>query len=217
MNATKTLIATYPRRRPALSAAHQAIYEAEYKLNRNGDRFVEDLSKKLEGWMHRRVARAQGSPILEVGAGTLNHLRWERDVGAYDVVEPFTSLYADSPALALVRESYRTGQPLEWNRVHDLADFAYFNHSIHVAKGVGCSTCHGEIDNMPAVYQESTLQMEWCIACHREPGNFIRPKSEIYNMQWQDGDITADERLKLKEDYKIRSKEMLTSCSVCHR
>ena len=70
---------------------------------------------------------------------------------------------------------------------------------------------------MPAVYQENTLQMEWCINCHRNPEQFIRPKSKIFDMQWQDGDINADERAKLKVDYKIRSKEMMTSCSTCHR
>jgi hypothetical protein len=70
---------------------------------------------------------------------------------------------------------------------------------------------------MPAVYQQNTLQMEWCIACHRAPENFIRPKSEIFNMAWQDSDLNADERVKLKEQYKIRSKEMMTSCSTCHR
>jgi hypothetical protein len=70
---------------------------------------------------------------------------------------------------------------------------------------------------MPAVYQENTLQMEWCLACHREPEKFIRPKSEIYNMQWKDGDLETADRVKLKESYKIRSKEMLTSCSICHR
>lgn len=123
----------------------------------------------------------------------------------------------DSAALAPVRDSYATGKPIEWNRVHDLGDFVYFNHSIHVAKGVGCSTCHGQIDNMPAVFQENTLQMEWCIACHRAPENFIRPKSEVFNMQWQDGDIDQHQRDKLKIDYKIRSKEMMTSCSTCHR
>ncbi|MEP7037731.1 MAG: cytochrome c3 family protein, partial [Acidobacteriota bacterium] len=104
-----------------------------------------------------------------------------------------------------------------WERVHDLPEFAYFNHSIHIAKGVGCSTCHGQIDNMPAVFQENTLQMEWCLSCHREPEKYIRPKSEIYNMQWDGNDLSAEERLQLKADYKIRSKEMLTSCSTCHR
>ncbi|MDQ3323174.1 MAG: cytochrome c3 family protein, partial [Acidobacteriota bacterium] len=92
-----------------------------------------------------------------------------------------------------------------------------FNHSIHVAKGVGCSTCHGQIDNMPVVYQENTLQMEWCLSCHREPEAFIRPKSEIYNQEWNGNDLTPEQRRELWTDYKIRSTELLTSCSTCHR
>lgn len=126
-------------------------------------------------------------------------------------------LWAETPYLEPVRASFRENKPIEWERVHDLPSFAYFDHSIHIAKGVGCSTCHGQIDDMPAVFQQNTLQMEWCLACHREPEKFIRPKEEIYNMKWQDADLPADERLKLKEKYKIRSKEMLTSCSTCHR
>ncbi len=128
-----------------------------------------------------------------------------------------SQIWADSPYLEPVRASFRDNTPIEWERVHDMPDYTYFNHSIHVAKGVGCSTCHGQIDEMPAVFQENTLQMEWCLACHREPEKFIRPKSEIYNMQWQDGDLDSEERTKLKMDLKIRSKEMLTSCSTCHR
>ncbi len=126
-------------------------------------------------------------------------------------------LWSDSPYLEPIRASYRDNKPLEWQRVHDLPEFSYFNHSIHIAKGVGCSTCHGQIDNMPAVFQENTLQMEWCIACHREPEKYIRPKSEIYNMEWDGNDLSTEERNQLKADYKIRSKEMLTSCSTCHR
>jgi len=126
-------------------------------------------------------------------------------------------IWADSPYLEPVRASYRENKPIEWERVHDLPEYAYFNHSIHVAKGVGCSTCHGQIDEMPAVFQENTLQMEWCLQCHRNPENFIRPKSEIYNMEWKDADLTKDERDKLKKEYQIRSREMLTSCSTCHR
>ena len=128
-----------------------------------------------------------------------------------------SQIWADSPYLEPVRASFRDNKPIEWERVHDLPEYTYFNHSIHVAKGVGCSTCHGQIDNMPAVFQENTLQMEWCLACHREPEKFIRPKSEIYNMKWQDGDLDANERIGLKSDLKIRSKELLTSCSTCHR
>ena len=128
-----------------------------------------------------------------------------------------SQIWADSPYLEPVRASWRENKPIEWERVHDLPEFAYFDHSIHVAKGVGCSTCHGQIDNMPAVFQENTLQMEWCLACHREPEKFIRPKSEVFNMDWQVNDIDDAERAKLKVDYKIRSKEMMTSCSTCHR
>lgn len=128
-----------------------------------------------------------------------------------------SQIWSDSPYLEPVRASFRDNKPIEWERVHKLPGYAYFNHSIHVAKGVGCSTCHGQIDNMPAVFQENTLQMEWCIACHRSPEKFIRPRAEVFNMQWQDGDLNSDERTKLKADYKIRSKEMMTSCSTCHR
>lgn len=126
-------------------------------------------------------------------------------------------LWSDSPYLEPVRASYRDNKPLEWERVHDLPEFAYFNHSIHVAKGVGCSTCHGQIDNMPAVYQENTLQMEWCLSCHRNPEKYIRPKDKITDMTWQDSDLTTDERHQLLIDYKIRTPKLLTSCSTCHR
>jgi len=128
-----------------------------------------------------------------------------------------SQLWSDSPYLEPVRASFRDNKPIQWERVHDLPEYVYFNHSIHVAKGVGCSTCHGQIDNMPAVYQENSLQMEWCLACHREPEKYIRPKAEIFNMQWQDGDIDAAQRADLKKEYHIRTKEMMTSCSDCHR
>src|SRR4051794_6345021 len=128
-----------------------------------------------------------------------------------------SQIWNDSPYLEPVRTSFRDNKPIQWERVHDLPEFVYFNHSIHVAKGVGCSTCHGQVDNMPAVYQEHTLQMEWCLSCHREPERFIRPKSEIFNMQWQDGNLNPQQRLDLKAQYKIRGKDMMTSCSICHR
>ena len=126
-------------------------------------------------------------------------------------------LWSDSPYLEPVRASYRDNKPIEWQRVHDLPEFAYFNHSIHVAKGVGCSTCHGQIDNMPAVFQENTLQMEWCLSCHREPEQFLRPQDKIYDMEWNPQDMPLNERLTLKANYKIRGPEVLTSCSTCHR
>ena len=131
-----------------------------------------------------------------------------------------TQIWADSPYLEPVRESWRTGRPIEWTRVHDLPDYAYFNHSIHVAKGVGCSTCHGRIDLMPAVYQAASLQMEWCLSCHRQPERFLRPKEQIYNMEWRAENTKAEEieeGKRLKEQYKVRNARILTSCMTCHR
>ena len=128
-----------------------------------------------------------------------------------------SEIWADSPYLEPVRASFRENKPIEWNRVHDLPEYAYFNHSIHVNKGIGCSSCHGDVANMPSVYQENTLQMEWCLSCHREPEKFLRPKEEIFNTEWDVNNLSDEERLQLKADYKIRTKEMLTSCSTCHR
>jgi hypothetical protein len=129
-------------------------------------------------------------------------------------------IWAESPYLEPVRASFRTGKPIEWIRVHDLPDYAYFNHSIHVAKGVGCSTCHGRVDQMPIAYQASTLQMEWCLECHRDPTRFIRPKSKVFDMNWRQENKTDVERLEatvLMKKYQIQDARVLTSCSTCHR
>jgi hypothetical protein len=129
-------------------------------------------------------------------------------------------IWADSPYLEPVRASFKTGKPLEWVRVHDLPDFAYFNHAIHVNKGVGCSTCHGRIDQMPVVSQANSLQMEWCLECHRAPENFVRPKEKIFNMEWRPRNSTKQEiaeGLNLKKQYHIQEPNVLTSCSTCHR
>lgn len=128
-----------------------------------------------------------------------------------------SQLWADSPYLEPIRASYRENKPIEWQRVHDLPEYVYFNHSVHVAKGVGCSSCHGDVANMAAVYQENTLQMEWCLSCHRDTEANIRPKSEIYNTKWNPADLSAQDRHEMWTDYKIRSRELLTSCSTCHR
>jgi hypothetical protein len=128
-----------------------------------------------------------------------------------------SQIWADSPYLEPVRASFRDNKPIQWERVHDLPEYVYFNHSIHVAKGVGCSSCHGQVDEMASVYQENTLQMEWCLSCHKDTASFVRPKSEIYNMKWDGNELTAEDRAKLKEEYKLRSREMMTSCSTCHR
>lgn len=128
-----------------------------------------------------------------------------------------SQLWADAPYLEPIRASFRENKPIEWERVHDLPEYAYFNHSIHVAKGIGCSSCHGDVSNMAAVYQQESLQMEWCLSCHRNPEQFVRPLSEITNTKWNVNELSIEERRKLKEEYKIRNTDILTSCSTCHR
>ena len=127
-----------------------------------------------------------------------------------------SQIWSDSPYLEPVRASFRENKPIEWERVHDLPEYVYFNHSIHVNKGVGCSSCHGDIANMPSVYQENTLQMEWCLSCHRNVENNVLPKSEIYNTSWIN-DQTKAQKEELAKQYRLRPSEMLTSCSTCHR
>jgi hypothetical protein len=131
-----------------------------------------------------------------------------------------TQIWADSPYLEPVRASFRSGRPIEWIRVHDLPDYAYFNHSIHVKKGVGCSTCHGRVDEMPIAYQASSLQMEWCLECHRAPERFVRDVKEIFNMEYRRENRTENELaegFRLVSEYKIQGRRILESCSTCHR
>jgi len=128
-----------------------------------------------------------------------------------------SQIWADSPYLELVRESWRTGKPIVWARVHNLADFVYFDHSIHVQKGVGCVTCHGPVDHMPLMWQEHSLQMEWCLDCHRQPERFVRPREYVFRMDWQPPIDQIELGRQLMKDYNIRSAAELTSCSTCHR
>lgn len=128
-----------------------------------------------------------------------------------------TQLFADSPMLAPVRESWRTGTPIVWNRVHRLADFVYFDHSIHVRKGVGCETCHGRVDQMPLIWQVQTLQMNWCLECHRAPERFVRPREAVFSMDYRPPVDQLALGRSLVEEYKIAPSPQLTSCSTCHR
>jgi hypothetical protein len=116
-----------------------------------------------------------------------------------------------------VRESYRTEQSIQWVKVHRLADYVYFNHSIHINKGIGCSSCHGSVNEMALVYQASPLNMEWCLECHRNPEQNLRPKDQIFNMSWKAPADQEEVGKKLATEYNLRSKLELTSCSTCHR
>lgn len=125
------------------------------------------------------------------------------------------SMWSDSPMLEPVRESLKTNQSIEWTRVHDVADFVYFDHSIHLKKGIGCASCHGQVDEMPLVSKQKSLRMAWCLDCHRNPEKFVRPREQVFNMTWE---IPASEQKelgpKLVQQYHIQKK---TDCSVCHR
>ena len=127
------------------------------------------------------------------------------------------SIWAQSPYLEPVRESYRTDKSLEWTRVHDLPDFVYFDHSIHVNKGVGCETCHGRVDQMPLMWQASRLQMSWCLDCHRNPEKFLRPRDQVFTMGFVPDEDQATLGARLHKEYGIRSEAVLTTCSTCHR
>jgi cytochrome c7-like protein len=96
-----------------------------------------------------------------------------------------SQIWTNAALLEPVRHSWATGESLVWTKVHDLPDYVYFNHSIHVNKGLGCSSCHGRVDLMPLMYQQNTLQMEWCLNCHRDPAKNLRPVSQVYNMAWE--------------------------------
>jgi NAD-dependent SIR2 family protein deacetylase len=123
----------------------------------------------------------------------------------------------DRPTLQLVRDSYQNGQPISWNRVNNVPDFVYFNHEAHVAKGVGCETCHGRVDTMNVVYKAETLHMEWCLQCHRNPADYIRPRANVFDMGYQPQEDQRALGEQLVSEYQIASAAQLTNCSVCHR
>jgi hypothetical protein len=124
-----------------------------------------------------------------------------------------SQLWTQAAILEPVRESFNTGKPLQWTRVHKVPDHVYFNHSIHVNKGVGCASCHGQVDRMPLMWKEKTLYMQWCLECHRHPEKFVRPRDQITNMAWAPKDQVALGR-ELVKKYNVKS---LTDCYTCHR
>jgi hypothetical protein len=141
-----------------------------------------------------------------------------------------SQIWIGAPMLEPVRESFRSGKSLVWNRVNDLPDFVYFNHSIHINKGVGCNTCHGPVDRMPLMYNYASLQMEWCLDCHRAPEKYLRPRDQVFNMRYEEpssdkpinmGRTEYTDQISLGRalvrEYKLRTVADITSCSTCHR
>jgi hypothetical protein len=141
-----------------------------------------------------------------------------------------SQIWTNAALLEPVRESYRSDKSLQWTRVNQLPDFVYFNHSIHINKGVGCNTCHGPVDKMPLMYQFASLQMEWCLECHRAPEKFIRPREQVFNMRYEQptsnkvvtvGDAKFEDQIALGraliKKYNVRPPMDITTCSTCHR
>jgi hypothetical protein len=125
-----------------------------------------------------------------------------------------SQIWADSPMLAPVRESFRTGVPIRWTRVHRLPDYVYFDHQIHVAKGVGCVNCHGRLDEMPLVAQQETLYMEWCLNCHRHPERAVGPREAVFNLKWEPDEDRLALGRRLVGEYEVKQR---TDCVDCHR
>lgn len=126
-----------------------------------------------------------------------------------------SQVWTNAPMLEPVRQSFRDNTSIEWVKTHDLPDFVYFNHSIHVAKGVACESCHGRVDRMPLMAKANTLHMDWCLSCHRAPEKFVRPKEAVFEMGWTppNGDQLAQGRA-LVQEYHIKTSQ---DCSICHR
>jgi len=129
-----------------------------------------------------------------------------------------SQIWKDSEFLEPVRASLRNNEPIRWNRVHDLPDYVFFNHSIHVSKGVGCASCHGRVDQMPLIWKEQPLTMEWCLSCHRAPENHLRPHEAIFVMDWQPPKGTDQRTLgrELVQKNKV-DVHRLSDCYTCHR
>jgi hypothetical protein len=123
-----------------------------------------------------------------------------------------SQIWVESPKLEPVRASFRTGEPIRWTRVHDLPDFARFDHSIHVQKGVGCASCHGRVDKMPLMWRTETLHMQWCLDCHRDPGPHLRPRDLVFSMETPPAELIGGEDL-----LRARQIESETDCSICHQ
>jgi hypothetical protein len=149
-----------------------------------------------------------------------------------------SQIWTNAALLEPVRESFRSGKSLVWNRVNDLPDFVYFDHSIHINKGVGCNECHGPVDRMPLMFNYASLQMEWCIQCHRNPAKVLRPRDQVFNMRYQqpseeqpvvvnekglsdpNGKAFTDQNSLgkyLVSTYHVRTVMDITSCNTCHR
>ena len=125
-----------------------------------------------------------------------------------------SQIWLQSPFLEPVRASFRSDRSIQWVKVHDLPDYVYFNHGAHIQKGIGCVSCHGRVDRMNQVWQEASLQMEWCLDCHRDPARYVRPREHIFDLAWERPADQPDLGAELVRRYEVHTR---TDCSTCHR
>jgi hypothetical protein len=125
-----------------------------------------------------------------------------------------TMIWPDAPMLAPIHRSFETDQSIRWTRVNYLPQFVYFDHSIHIHKGVGCTTCHGPVGDMPLTWQNATLQMRWCVDCHRQPERYLRPREAVFSVDWKPPPDQLAQGRKLMKEYDVKS---LIDCYTCHR
>ncbi|MGF1508684.1 MAG: cytochrome c3 family protein [Myxococcota bacterium] len=192
-----------------------SVFALGYAINSGGYVTRQNLIRHQEvPFSHRHHVQSMGIDC--------RYCHWSAEESNYAGVPPthtcmtcHSQIWVDSPMLAPVRESYDENKPLVWSKVHDLPDYVYFNHAIHVAKGIGCASCHGPVQQMALVWQDATLHMSWCLECHRNPEEFIRPRSEIYNMTWDPSPARQEELGRhLLEAYNVQSQD---HCYTCHR
>lgn len=187
-----------------------------YRVNARSDAPERDAIEQPIPFSHQHHARDDGIDC--------RYCHTSVETSAFAGIPPLATcmtchsiLFSDARPLAPLRSAYAGEQTLAWNRVHDLPDFVYFDHSIHIAKGVGCSTCHGPVDHMPLLRRVASLDMQWCLECHRNPERYLRPRDRVFDMGWR---APADQLVRgaaLVKAYGLRSTRELTDCSTCHR
>jgi len=193
-------------------------------------------------YSHRAIVREQPVPFSHqhhVGGLGLDcrYCHTSVEVSSFAGIPPtktcmncHAQIWTNAALLEPVRQSFRTGQSLVWSRVNQLPGYVYFDHSIHINKGVGCASCHGPVDRMPLMYPYASLQMEFCLDCHRAPEKQLRPRDQVFNMRYvepgRDTPVKVDNRSftdqaelgrYLKTKYQLRSEQDITSCWTCHR
>jgi hypothetical protein len=184
---------------------------------------------RSEYWTHVGIAANQPVPFSHAHhAGELGidcrycHTTVETQATAgipptYTCMTCHSQIWTGAPMLAPVRDSLAGNSPLHWVRLNRLPDYVYFNHSIHLAKGIGCSSCHGPVDQMQLTYRVSAFKMSFCVNCHRNPAESVRPPEQVWNMEWHPPADQAAIGKRLVARYHIRPAALLTDCSICHR